>query len=248
MAIAASVYARELLRGVGLPLAAAVGEDAGVSDALNAIERFKELAGPSLLEKLDKAFNEALKDEIHRALNTSRLEHEFPMLAEKFWARIALPLVELSSTIHVLGGGALEKLREVEEELARAVARMIRSSGYRYADNLIYALSVLVDRDLWVLDKVSKLGLDNLAKKLAERALDTAIQLSAYTMHLTFAWIASTAAVLGIAKDYQERNRDTLAIWCQEYAREVDGYLDTLNLLLDDEVYEDLTRLNIIKR
>jgi len=248
MAVAIAIHARESLRGAVLPLAASIGEGIGVTDVLNTIKRLKGFVSTEALEKLDKSFNEALRNEIHEVLNTDNLEQNFPMLVEKFWARIALPLIELSNTIYTLDAEDLRKFREVEEELARAVAKLLKNSNYNYADNLIYALSTLVDRDLWVLDKISELGFNALIKKIIDRALDVVLQFSGYTMYLTFAWVSSTAAVLGIARECKERNRDILAIWCQEYAKEINSYLDTLDLLLDDEVYEDLVELGIIRR
>ncbi len=38
-------------------------------------------------------------------------------------------------------------------------------------------------------------------------------------------------------------NRDTLSYWCREYAEEVDGYIDTIDTLLDDEAYEVIKNL-----
>ncbi len=248
MAIAIAVYACELLRDIALPIAVAIGEDIGVVDVLSVIERFRELVGAEVVAKLGRALDEALSDEVRRALNTDDLERDLPMLVEKFWARISLPLVELNATIRALDVETLKKFRGVEEELARIVAKAIKGSGYVYSDNLVYALSILVDRDLWVLDKVSEIGFDNLVRKLVDRALDVVVQLTGYTACLTFAWIASTSAVLGIVKEFRERNRDVLAVWCREYAEEIDRYLDTLDLLLDDEVYEDLVELGIVKR
>lgn len=205
MALVIAVYARESLRGVALPLVASIGEDTGVTDVLSIIKRFKEFVSTETLEKLDKSFNEALRNEIYEVLNADRLEQDFPMLVEKFWARIALPLIELSNVIYVLNVEALKKFREVEEELAKVLAKLLKNSDYSYADNLIYALSTLVDRDLWVLDKIYELGFNTLIKKIIDRAFDVVLQFSGYTMYLTFAWVSSTAAVLDIAKEYKEK-------------------------------------------
>lgn len=247
MTIAIALYVREPLRSIALPLATAIGEGTSASDVLIAVNKFRELVGDEIFKRLDKVFNEALSDEIFKALNTDDLEHEFSTLVEKFWARLALLLVELSTSVYT-NKSVLKALRSVEEELAKAIAKALKLSGYEYADNLVYALSALVDRDLWIIDKVAELSFEELVKKLTDRALDTVIQLAGYTMYLAFAWISASVAVIGIAKKYRERNRDMLATWCREYAREVEEYLDTLDLLLDDEVYNDLRELRVIER
>lgn len=59
------------------------------------INKFQEIVWSCILFKLDVVFNEELNDEVVKALNTDKLEHDFPMLVGKFWARIALPLLEL---------------------------------------------------------------------------------------------------------------------------------------------------------
>ncbi len=248
MAVAVVICARETFRGVALPLAAVIGEDANADEAVRALEKLKGFIGSEAFEKLSRAFDEALKDEIYVALNTVDLERELPLLVEKFWARIALPVIELNNAIYALDAASLGVFKEIEEELAKAIAKLIKNSDYRRADDLIYALSVLVDRDLWILNKTSRLGLDNLTRKLTDRALSTLSQFLGYTVHLAFTWTAVTAAVLGIVKEYREVNRDVLATWSREYAEELESCLDTLDLLLDDEVYEDLVELGILKR
>ena len=39
-----------------------------------------------------------------------------------------------------------------------------------------------------------------------------------------------------------------MAQWCKEYAKEVEAYIDTLDIIVKDEVYEELIELGIIKR
>ncbi len=65
---------------------------------------------------------------------------------------------------------------------------------------------------------------------------------------IVFALVSATSAVLGLVKEFKEANRDALAMWCREYAKKVENYIDTLDLLLDDEVYEGLVELGIIKK
>ena len=252
MTIAIAFYVREPLRGVALPLATVIGEDASIGDVLKVVEELKGLVGVKILDKLDRLFDEALKEEIWEALNTDNLERDVPILSEKFLARIALPMVELSNSLYTRmyasDRNVLMRFREIEKGLAKTIAGTLRLSEYEHTENLVYALSVLVDRDLWVLDKVVELGFEGLVSRLLDRALSVVLQLAGYTMYLAFAWVSASSAVLGLVKEYKEGNRDTLATWCRVYAKEVEGYLDTLDLLLDDEVYSDLLELDIVKR
>lgn len=168
-------------------------------------------------------------------------------MVDKFWARISLPLIELSANFSISGRSVLGVLRGAEKELARVVASMLRRCGYTYSEDLVYALSALIDRDLWIIDRISELGLEEFVKKIINRASGSFLQFTWYTMYLTFAWISASAAVLDVAREYRENNRDMLTIWCRDYAKEVEGYIDTLDLLLNDDVYEDLIELGMTR-
>ena len=74
------------------------------------------------------------------------------------------------------------------------------------------------------------------------------MEFTTYTMYLAFTWVASTAALLGTVKNYRGENRDKMAQWCREYAKEVEDYIDSQDLLVKDDVYEELLDLGIIKR
>jgi len=210
------------------------------------VVKFKELVGEDVAEKVRKAWEEALGGEIRRALTADDLVQEFSGAAWEFWARLLPLLMEVTTRLYA--SSDIGKVKAYEEELAKAVAKALRASGYARAEDLVYALSALVDRDVWILDWASKLGLNEFVKRLVTRALDEALQLTGYTVYLTFAWLGSTAAVFGLAKEYREANRDQLAAWARQYAEEVQGLLDTLDLLLDDEAYEDLLALGIVKK
>jgi len=74
------------------------------------------------------------------------------------------------------------------------------------------------------------------------------MEFASYIRYLIFTWLATAATVLDITKDYKEENRDNMARWCKEYAKEVEAYIDTLDITVKDEVYEELIELGIIKR
>jgi len=244
--MAAVVYACEPFRRAAFPITATISRSAYVSDALNIFEKLRRLVGSELLDRLNAMFDDALRDEIHGALNTKDLMRDFPMLAEKFWARMALPLVELNYKVCTFDKLTLKMFREIEEELAKTVVKALKK--HEHVDDLVYALSILTDRDLWILDKMSELSFENFIKKLFDRDPNAVLQFTGYTMYLTLAWVSASAATFGIVENYREDNRDTLTSWCRQYAKEVEGYLDTLNILLDDEVYRDLMELGVLKR
>jgi len=207
------------------------------------VVKFGELVGEDVAEKVHKAWEEALGGEIQRVL-TADIVQEFSGAAWEFWARLSPPLAEVATRLY---GSGLGKVRAYEGELARAVAKALRASGYARTEDLVYALSALVDRDAWILDWASRLGPGEFVKRLVTRAHGEALQLAEYTVYLASAWLASTAAVLGMVEEYREANRDQLAMWARQYAEEVQGLLDTLDLLLDDEAYEELAALGIVK-
>lgn len=245
----AIVYPRAWVKGLGLPLVSGVSEDVLENSIRHIVVKFKELIGEELAEKLDNALDEALKNEISKALNTDKLDEELYLLVEKFWIRIASPLSQVNDML--LGSidkSFLRELVELEKKIGETLARMIRRTNYRYAEELVYGLSALIDYDKWVIEKIFQLGIDAFVKKLIDRASKTFIEFINYALYLIFTWIASTAAILGIIKEYREENLDKLAKLCKQYAEELEDYIDTLDILLNDETYEELVRLGLVKR
>uniref|UniRef100_A0A7C1CEK3 Uncharacterized protein n=1 Tax=Thermofilum adornatum TaxID=1365176 RepID=A0A7C1CEK3_9CREN len=206
-------------------------------------EKLRNMLGDTT-EKIVKALEESLSSEIAQALNTKNIEKEFPTLAEKFWLRILLPLLELNQKITPLTSDKLKELIELEKEAARETAKLIRSTGYRYAEDLVYGLSAMVDYDEWLVEKLSQLGPETLFEKLWQRGLQETLWLSIYIRYLLFAWISATSALLKLLEEYREENRDTLAKWSRTYAEEVEAYIDTLDTLLDDEAYTVIEKMS----
>ena len=79
-------------------------------------------------------------------LNSEDLGQEFPDLLMRFWARLSLPLVELSTELFKLpvGSRVLELVKDIELDLGRVLSRVIEGSGYRYAEDLVW--SQCIDR------------------------------------------------------------------------------------------------------
>ena len=242
------IYGREWIRSFG-PSLISISEDLRVEDIRDIVKRFREFIGEDLAKELDKTFSEALSNEVSRALGTDRLEHEIHLLVERFWARIALPLAGLTESIlSYTDRITLKEFIDLEEELGIALAKLIRRSEYEFAENLVYGLSVLIDRDRWIIEKISELGIEGFIQRIIERDPKAFMEFATYTMYLTFTWVASTAALLDIVKNYKNENRDKMARWCKEYAKEVEDYIDSLDIILKDEVYEELLKFGITKR
>ena len=143
---------------------------------------------------------------------------------------------------------ALGEIIDLEEKLGIVLAKLIRKTRYEYAENLVYGLSVLIDRDRWIIEKISELSIDDFLKKVIDRDPKAFMEFAAYTMYLTFTWVASIAALLGVVKNYKVENRDKMAQWCRGYAKEVEDYINTLDVLVKDDVYEELLELGIAKK
>jgi len=246
MSIAMSIYTRGSLQGVVLSVAGSISDDINLSKLKEAAGRLREIVGEETVRMTDRVFDEVLEHEVREILNVDDVEGRFPDLVMRFWARILLPLVELNEKL-VRDINILGEVRKIEVEMGMALAEIIRNTGYRHAEELVRGLGALIDRDIWVIDCMSKYGAKEAINKLMKRGAIPLLDLMGYTMLLTFAWTAASAAVLGLVKEFKESNRDTLARWCGKYAEEIEGYIDTLDLLLDDEVYEDLKEIGIIK-
>jgi len=242
---------RGYFRGFPSFTAATLSRKVALLESEKALGMLEELMGGGFLDRLDTVFSVLLENEVSAALTSEDLIGELPVLVERFWYRLLSPLTELQFKLFssmVANRRLLDAFAEAERALARALAREIRSTGYERWEDLVYALSVLVDRDLWVLKRSAEMGLDNLLEKLTKRDLGVAVWFASYTMYLAFTWISATSATLGLLEGYRRGNLDTLASWSRAYAEEVEDYLDTIDTLLDDEAYEELLHLGVIRR
>jgi hypothetical protein len=209
------------------------------------IEKFIE---SDVFRELTKAVKSSIKYEIFEALTTEDLTKTFQPLTEKFWLRLALPMFDINQKLFSLNAEKLSEFKKLEEDMAYEIVELLRHSGYKYSENLIFGLSTMVDYDIWLLEKISKLKFEGFVKKLWERALEEILQLSGCLRYLFFAWASATSATLKLIERYKEENRDTLAQWCKTYAEEVEIYIDTLDTLLDDETYKIIEELGIVRK
>ena len=207
----------------------------------------REGVGRGLSIKLTKVFTGALKNEVANILNSTEAGSAFPHLSAKFWARMALPMLEFNEAIFS-SPALLDEFIINVEELSKITAKLMRKSEYRKIEDLVYGLATLVDHDRWVAGKISATGFDDLARKLSERALETTLSFAQCSMDLAFAWVSAASAALGVVREYRRENMDYLAGLCRELANKLDSYMETLDMVVDDELYEDLVRLGVVEK
>ena len=205
-----------------------------------AIYKLEELLEKEVIQDLVNRL-EAGREEIEKVLNSKDLEKDFPLLSISFFFKIAQPLFKISLILK-------ERSECVEDlkKLALIMAKVLRESSHPRKEDLIYLMSILIDRDIWVIEKMSKYGLEELIKKITERAKDISIGFINAAINLTFAWLSAISAILNIVKKYNEENLNKIIELSLELSKELDSYLDTLDLLLDDETYEELRELKLI--
>ncbi|MFZ8830493.1 MAG: hypothetical protein ACO2OO_03535, partial [Candidatus Aenigmatarchaeota archaeon] len=205
-----------------------------------AIYKLEELLEKEVIQDLVNRF-EAGREEIEKVLNSKDLEKDFPLLSISFFFKIAQPLFKISLILK-------ERSEYIEDlkKLALIMAKVLRESSHTRKEDLIYSMSILIDRDIWVIEKMSKYGLEELIKKLIERAKEISIGFINTTINLTFAWLSAISAILNIVKKYNEENLNKIIDLSLELSKELDSYLDTLDLLLDDETYEELREIKLI--
>jgi hypothetical protein len=207
----------------------------------------REGVGRGLSIKLTKVFTGALKNEVANILNSTEAGSAFPHLSAKFWARMALPMLEFNEAIFS-SPALLDEFIINVKELSKITAKLMRKSEYRKIEDLVYGLATLVDHDRGVAGKISATGFDDLARKLSERALETTLSFAQCSMDLAFAWVSAASAALGVVREYRRENMDYLAGLCRELANKLDSYMETLDMVVDDELYEDLVRLGVVEK
>ncbi len=205
-----------------------------------------------LIDNTLSAFRDALDNGgVRTVLNTDNLSNAFLTNLSTFTVKIINPIIKL--TQHVSGNIGLGRISindfsRVELALGRELARLIRATNYSRAEDLVYALSILIEHDQWVINNVVKYGFDGLMDRINKRALNEVGETSAYLMATIFAWYSATTAVLGIVREFRRENLNALAQWSRAYAEELDAYIDTLDLLISDETYETLREEDVIKQ
>ena len=139
--------------------------------------------------------------------------------------------------------GLLRRVAEFEKELYRSYARALdersAEAGVSF-EGVEYAVAQLFDYDLWILKKIGELGPEGFLELLMERAYEEACSMHGYLLALLYAVTAVNAAIFGLVAEYNEESLEVLVGWAERYARELDAWVDTVNLLVTEECYEAL--------
>ncbi|WP_054854436.1 hypothetical protein [Vulcanisaeta distributa] len=202
-----------------------------------------------LFREVTDALNDITRNEVYTLLNAQDLANTLLTILPQFTVKITQPLIKATQTIaNSLSAGKLtvNELRSIEVRIGRELANGLRSTGHPQAEDLVQVLSTLIEHDLWVTEALSRYGYDGLIRRINERALNETTEETAYLMATLLTWHSATTATLNLIKEYKETNRDTLTKWAAAYAEELDTYIDTLDMLINDEAYETLKEERII--
>ncbi len=119
-------------------------------------EKLSKFVGRRELRRLVKAVDTAVKYEVSQALRSGDLPKVFPKLTRRFWSRVELHISVITDRVFdsVASLEDLKEFREVEVGLARYTTRLLRSTGYERVEDLVYGLSMMIEHDLWLVEKV----------------------------------------------------------------------------------------------
>ncbi len=211
----------------------------------------REFLGEYYISRLVTTIEESLKVDVHEMLNVDheKLLEVFQYYVDNFWSRISNILEDFIETLFKKSNrDTIKRFRVLMLNVARSIARTLRSTGHKYSEDLVYVYSILVDHDLWIMKKIIKYGIEGLIKRLIERAEQETIEAIKYLKITSYSWITATSAILNIARQYKEENITLLTKIAKDHAKELDTYIDTIDLLITDETYRHLIELGIIDK
>ncbi len=197
----------------------------------------EKVLGSRLLELYSKVLTEALKCEIPNILNAEHLdENEFSRNLLRFSYRLADPEIycEAINVIERVSKLRREDLRVVYTEALCRLTEKIRGIGYRYTEDVVYAISILLERDLWIVSRARSLSLDSFITKLIDKACREVLEFVDYTVKLTFTIVSILAALFNNVK-FRRENLDKLASWSRDFAEHLDNCMNTLDARLTGE-------------
>ncbi len=197
----------------------------------------EKILGSRLLGLYNKVLTEALKCEISNILNAEYLnEDEFSRNLLRFSYRLADPEIccEAINIIERISKLNREDLRVIYTEALCHLTEKIRSTGYRYMEDVVYAISILLERDLWIVSKTRSLSLDGFITKLINKACREVLEFVDYTVKLTFTIVSMLAALFNNVK-FRRENLDKLADWSRDFAEHLSSCINTIDAQLIGE-------------
>ncbi|HDD26877.1 MAG TPA: hypothetical protein ENF75_07330 [Acidilobales archaeon] len=213
---------------------------------------FRRVFSSRLLTMLNDYVNKLLSDFIEPLLNTktpdldnvfTKLLSEFSMYLSTITSVLNAPILALKNEEEIVS--ELSKLVSLEERVYSLIANEVRRRGSKVpndVEGVVYGLAMLIDYDLWVINKLSKYGLHGLIERLQTRALNELSEAVRYKAALTYLVTATLTAILGIVTKYNMNNLSKLIKWTKKYAEELDDYIDTLDVLVEDELYSEVMK------
>lgn len=192
-----------------------------------------------LIEMYCKVLDEASKCEICEVLSVEDLDREkFSICVLKFWYRLADPELvfkDLSVIEKFLSLGKKE-LEDIYIKVLDFLVRTIRESVREYAEDIIYALSILVDQDMWIIDRFRIFGRD-FVSKLVEKACRDSLKFTDTVTRLTFTIMSILTALFNSDRiSFKRENLGKLARWCREFAEDLDDSMKILDAQLMSDV------------
>jgi len=170
------------------------------------------------------------------------LERRFTETLPVFTFHVMSTILPLSSDL-LLGAEnedfrlRLKRLMDLEKRLFGELKPLLEEKAVSYGldpDAVVRAHAAAIDYDLWAISSVLEVGFNGFLKRLSERARAEAEALVGYLYSLLYVMMCTDLVLLREAP----RRRDTLEKlvgWGSGYAEEVEGYLDTLSLLVSDK-------------
>ncbi|MCS7365304.1 MAG: hypothetical protein NDF54_07710 [archaeon GB-1867-035] len=201
---------------------------------------------PKFSEMVEKL--EEVEDKFCRPLLLLRpeeLEKEFSKQLSSFIYHIISAIIPSSSELLLnadkdVGRIKIKKLIGFEKKLFEEIKHLLREKSSQYElnpEDVIKAHAAVINYDIWILNLVLNIGLDELIRRISERAEDEVQEFTRYLYSLFYTLMTIDLVIL---KNIPHR-KDTLKLlvsWSVYYAEEVEDYLDTLNLAVINETYE----------
>lgn len=200
-------------------------------------EKLSELIG---LSAYDKLIDDILKNDIPNILTSNDVNKALIDSLPLFKFKIMGLLLQTSVNLFENKRIKLDEVIELWKEFAKNVADALRSSNNRNAEDLVYSYSILIDQDIWVINKVKEYGLDGFLRRISDRASQEASEMPSHMILLLFAWLSAVAAIFRLVNQFKEENAEELIRISKRETEELDLYIDTLDLLISDDSYKAL--------
>ena len=132
---------------------------------------------------------------------------------------------------------------ELEKRLYAQMEKELKGKARSHRvnpDRVLRIQAAIIDYDLWAFSAILESGLEGFLAKLSERAEEE----TGILVELFFRLVYAAMCIYLVLLEDAPHHRDTLKALVRlgsSYAEEVEDYLDTLSLLVNDESYRALT-------